>query len=217
MKVKIVYDNVAEPPYKKGWGFAALVELDREKILFDTGWDGLLLLSNLRKIGCNIKEIDKIFLSHSDWDHVGGISCIKNNNADLYVPKSLSKNMKGELSNRFKLHEVESSQKISNNAWSTGELGKKPKEQSLIVETREGLVVIVGCSHPGVRKILEKASELGELYGLVGGFHDFKDYEVLESLSIIVPTHCTSHKKEIFAKYPERSMEGRVGLEIEVK
>lgn len=218
MKVKIAYDNVAEAPYEKGWGFSAIVELEDEKILFDTGWDGLLLLSNLGKMDFDIEEADKIFISHSGWDHVGGISCIKGlNSTDLYVPKSLSKNMKGELKDRFKLHEIEKLQEISDRVWTTGEVGEDPKEQSLVVGTSKGLVVVVGCSHPGVRQILNTASELGEVYGLIGGLHDFEEYEVLENLSFVVPTHCTSHKKEIFDKYPEKSIRGKVGFEIEVE
>src|SRR4029453_9468995 len=41
------------------------------------------------------------------------------------------------------------------------------------VDTSEGLVVIVGCSHPGILPMLEKIrSETGRpLYLVIGGFH----------------------------------------------
>lgn len=42
MKLKILYDNEAKPGFEKSWGFSCLVELKDEKLLFDTGWDGIV-------------------------------------------------------------------------------------------------------------------------------------------------------------------------------
>ena len=45
-------------------------------------------------------------------------------------------------------------------------------EVSLAVRTPKGLVVVVGCSHPGVEKILQAAAEIDRrLYLVLGGFH----------------------------------------------
>jgi 7,8-dihydropterin-6-yl-methyl-4-(beta-D-ribofuranosyl)aminobenzene 5'-phosphate synthase len=45
-------------------------------------------------------------------------------------------------------------------------------ELSLAIRTPRGLVVVVGCSHPGVEKILEQAGGIEQrLYSVVGGFH----------------------------------------------
>ena len=49
MKVTIVYDNEALEGFKSGWGFSCYIE-SNVKILFDTGWDGNVLLHNLKKI-----------------------------------------------------------------------------------------------------------------------------------------------------------------------
>ena len=53
MKITIVYDNEV---YKKdlglkaGWSFSCLVKIENTpKILFDTGANGLILLSNMKK------------------------------------------------------------------------------------------------------------------------------------------------------------------------
>ncbi|HDI11534.1 MAG TPA: MBL fold metallo-hydrolase, partial [Candidatus Acetothermia bacterium] len=43
MQLVILYDNVARPPLREGWGFSALIELQDRKILFDAGADRLLL------------------------------------------------------------------------------------------------------------------------------------------------------------------------------
>lgn len=45
-------------------------------------------------------------------------------------------------------------------------------EVSLAIQTPRGLAVVVGCSHPGVEKILEQAARIDRrLYTVTGGFH----------------------------------------------
>ena len=45
-------------------------------------------------------------------------------------------------------------------------------ELSLAVKTPQGLAVVVGCSHPGVEKILEQAAKIDpNIYTVTGGFH----------------------------------------------
>jgi len=77
------------------------------------------------------------------------------------------------------------------------------KELSLAVNTPDGLVLVVGCSHPGIEKIVEAAAALNSKIRLVaGGFHlvvapddvigrivaTLKDTFKVES---IAPGHCT--------------------------
>jgi len=217
MNLKILYDNEAEPGFEKGWGFSCLVELEDESILFDTGWDGKVLLSNMKKFGVRPEGIKRVVLSHAHWDHIGGLPRIRRREMQVYVPQSFSKRLRGELAARFDLREVKGPQKIREGVWTTGELGKGIKEQSLAVKTEKGLVVIVGCSHPGVRSIFSAASKFGKIWGVVGGMHGFKDYEILEGLGLIVPTHCTVNKKKIAELFPESHIEGKAGLEIPLK
>lgn len=45
-------------------------------------------------------------------------------------------------------------------------------EISLVIRTPKGLAVVVGCSHPGVEKILENAAKIDpKIYTVTGGFH----------------------------------------------
>jgi 7,8-dihydropterin-6-yl-methyl-4-(beta-D-ribofuranosyl)aminobenzene 5'-phosphate synthase len=45
-------------------------------------------------------------------------------------------------------------------------------ELSLAIRTPKGLAVVVGCSHPGVEKILEGAAKIDpNIYTVTGGFH----------------------------------------------
>ena len=42
----------------------------------------------------------------------------------------------------------------------------------MAIETPQGLVVLVGCSHPGIEKILEAASKIApRIYSVFGGLH----------------------------------------------
>jgi 7,8-dihydropterin-6-yl-methyl-4-(beta-D-ribofuranosyl)aminobenzene 5'-phosphate synthase len=56
-------------------------------------------------------------------------------------------------------------------------------EISLLVKTEKGGVLFVGCSHPGIEKILEAAAKLTpQIYSVFGGFHlvDMPDAQVTE-------------------------------------
>ena len=80
MKFKILYDNNALEGFKLDWGFSCLVE-NREKVLFETGADSAPLLYNMEKLKINPEDIDIVVLSHSHWDHTGGLKgFLKSNN-----------------------------------------------------------------------------------------------------------------------------------------
>ncbi|MEA1925072.1 MAG: MBL fold metallo-hydrolase [Candidatus Altiarchaeota archaeon] len=216
MRLTIVYDNEVfddSPGLETGWGFSCLIELDDRNILFDTGWKGEALGRNLERLGFSVKDIDLVVVSHQHWDHVGGLPYVMNYGSDLevYVPASFSENMKKDIAGEHRLVEVSDAQKIAEGVYSTGELGSRIKEQSLVLETGKGLFVVTGCSHPGLEVILDKAGEFGELYGVLGGFHGFKGFDALEGLDLIVPCHCTQHKREIVELFPDASILGGAG------
>src|SRR6201993_2148204 len=46
------------------------------------------------------------------------------------------------------------------------------RELSLVINTSEGLVIVVGCSHPGIDKIVEAATVINpRIHFIAGGFH----------------------------------------------
>ncbi|MFW5912261.1 MAG: MBL fold metallo-hydrolase [Candidatus Hadarchaeota archaeon] len=217
MKLKIAYDNRAKKGFKSGWGFACIIEINQEKLLFDTGWDVNILISNMKKLEVKEKDIDRLILSHSHWDHIGGLTHFLRPEIEVYLPKSFSEHLKDELNDRVNLHEVDEPENITSGVWTTGELQNKIEEQSLALETDGGIISVTGCSHPGVPKILSKSSKFGELRGIIGGFHGFEEFEALEGLEIIGPTHCTKNREKIRELFPSRFLDAKTGTTLKVE
>ncbi|MBN1932712.1 MAG: MBL fold metallo-hydrolase [Desulfobacterales bacterium] len=211
MKLTIIYDNTAfRKDLRSDWGFSCLVEVYDKKILFDTGANGSILLDNMNKLNINPAEIKDVFISHAHWDHTGGLSdFIKIRPAEVYIPFSCQPPIYAS-----KVIQVKGSLKIYENIFSTGELNEI--EQSLVIQTESGSVVITGCSHPTVKTILKAASQWGKPYALIGGLHGFKDFNLINDLQMVCPTHCTRLIEEIKYRYPDKFVSGGVGKVIEI-
>jgi 7,8-dihydropterin-6-yl-methyl-4-(beta-D-ribofuranosyl)aminobenzene 5'-phosphate synthase len=212
MILKILYDNYAVDNFKAGWGFSCLIESNENKILFDTGWNGNILLSNMKLMGINPAEINKIVISHSHWDHIGGLNHLLKYGANpiVYLPQSLSTNLKNEIKRHSNVIEVSSQRKISDNIWTTGELGEDIKEQSLVIKTEEGNILITGCAHPGLDNIIKNSENLGTIHAIMGGFHD-SDVDVLKNIPITIPCHCTKKTEQIKKQMLESFRECKAG------
>jgi len=212
MKITILYDNcLSKPGLRTGWGFSSLIEVGgTPPLLFDTGADGAALLYNMKELGIDPGQIGIIVISHTHGDHTGGLASVLevNEDAEVYVPASFW----GTIPRR-KVTVVSKPLQISEGIFSTGEL--RGIEQSLVVKTGKGVVVVAGCSHPGVEAILKAASYHGEVYGIIGGLHGFHDFSQLDSLSLICPCHCTQHKSELRHLFHSQYVTCGAGLEVE--
>jgi 7,8-dihydropterin-6-yl-methyl-4-(beta-D-ribofuranosyl)aminobenzene 5'-phosphate synthase len=213
MKITIVYDNEAKKAgLRTGWGFSAYIEgQDAPPLLFDTGADSPTLLHNMKELNIDPGTIETIVISHAHADHTGGLSEILkiNATAQLFLPGSSKAAFPGR-----KVTMVEGSMEICANIFSTGEL--EGMEQSLAIKTDKGIFVVTGCAHPAMKSILAAASKFGRVYGVVGGLHGFRDFELFESLSRVYPCHCTQYKKQILDLFPDKGSECGAGLAIQL-
>jgi len=233
--IKILYDNVSlVKGLEPDWGFSCLIKGIEKNILFDTGGNGKILFSNMEKLGVKAKDIDIVFLSHNHGDHTGGLWDFlgTNPNVSVYAPVSFPDSFKKKVSSYgTTLVEVSKRKEICNNVYSTGELGALIKEQSLVIKTKKGLVIITGCAHPGIAEIMQNAKEKisRNIYLALGGFHlvsytsrgikeiilDFKRLNVQK----VGPCHCSGSAaiKMFKQEYGENFLEVGVGFTKEVK
>jgi len=99
-------------------------------------------------------------------------------------------------------------------------------DQALVLNTKRGLVVILGCGHSGVVNTLSaigKTFNTKRFYAILGGFHLVhaseqrirKTMEALGDFSfdIISPMHCTGFRAsaEIYKTFPEKFRDWHVG------
>jgi len=196
-RITIVYDNTSlEPELIPDWGFSCLVEAHGKRILFDTGAKGEILLHNMGHLGIDPADLDGVFISHSHFDHTGGLpEVLSGRSIPVYLPASIT-----VPTGKSNFVTIQEPVEIHPGIFSTGELARI--EQSLVVRFKRGLVVITGCSHPGVGAILKQASRLGSVAALVGGLHGFKEFELLESLKWICPAHCSKYTEELRNHFP---------------
>jgi 7,8-dihydropterin-6-yl-methyl-4-(beta-D-ribofuranosyl)aminobenzene 5'-phosphate synthase len=213
MKITIIYDNeTSRDDLRADWGFACLVEVFGERLLFDTGANGDILLGNMKTLGIDPGSIDRVVISHAHWDHTGGLADFlkKNKDVALYVPSSY--HVPSDAAREVIV--VTEPLEIREGIFSTGEL--QGIEQSLVVMAEKGPVVIAGCSHPGVGEILKAASAHGTVYALIGGLHGSTEFELMEKLGLVCATHCTEFKGEIASRCPDTYLEGGAGVVIDL-
>jgi 7,8-dihydropterin-6-yl-methyl-4-(beta-D-ribofuranosyl)aminobenzene 5'-phosphate synthase len=177
INITVVYDN---NPYREGlttsWGFSCLISGTEKTILFDTGGNGFILLENMKRLGIAPGEIELLFLSHEHGDHIRGLAQFleANNRLTVFLPASFPERFKIGLKSRgIKIAEVQHPTKICEAVFSTGLMGTGLKEQSLILHTDRGPILITGCAHPGIIHIIEEAKNLirDDVLLVMGGFH----------------------------------------------
>lgn len=82
-----------------------------------------------------------------------------------------------------------------------------PDDNSLVLDTPKGLVIVFGCAHRGIVNIMEhvKKSLNKKIHGIIGGTHLYiaspehfsfvVDYIEKEGIELIAPGHCTGMQR----------------------
>lgn len=222
----VIYDNVIfdDNIEENSLGFSCIINFNNRTILFDTGSNmGLTkIMENFELFNLNPEDIDDVFISHIHYDHFGGLKeFLKiNPNVTVYLPDStqsqkLSEPIIDEFSNTtFYFKDIP--EEIFTGVYTTGSvkgvIGPYAYEQSLLIETESGIVIITGCCHPGLVETAERVQLLFEsdILLLMGGFHlkginksniekrviSLKDLDV----KYIAPSHCTGTDQIEFLK-----------------
>ena len=210
IRITILYDdrpNPHLPELENSHGFAAFIEFENLKILFDTGWDGSLLLRNCARLAIDLHTIDAIFISHNHWDHRGGLPSVLAtvHQPIIYLPDGTSSTLIKEFSRYidqpkvYRMKEFQTLIDLSPNLATTGTLTKKKTigEHSLLIRygSQEETMLLVGCMHPGLHPLLAAGRNFGPITQLVGGLHGFKDTKYLATTNLqhIYPGHCTKY------------------------
>lgn len=177
VKVKVIYDNYTwEKGLKADWGFSILVEGLEKNILFDTGTKPEIFESNFRKMDLDGNKIDIIALSHEHNDHTGGIPAVvkMKKGIPVLIPISFSEDFKKEMTEYGLIPVmVEKPAMICKDLYTSGEFEGQIPEHCLVLNTRKGLVVMTGCSHPGIIEMLKDIHRVfrKNIYMVFGGFH----------------------------------------------
>jgi 7,8-dihydropterin-6-yl-methyl-4-(beta-D-ribofuranosyl)aminobenzene 5'-phosphate synthase len=233
LEISIVYDNVsAVAGVREDWGFAAVADYRGKRILFDSGGDAELFLKNLRAIGVEPESITHAVISHRHPDHRNGIYRLALSSRAMRVffldsfPEDAFAVAAAVGLNPVR---VKGPVEIIPGAYLTGEVEGEPPEQALVFETGKGLVVLTGCSHPGVTRMVEVAAEQRggrPVRLLVGGFHTYRQREddvraqiarlIQMQVDQVAPAHCTGEQaKHLFRQaFSERFVPAGAGRRI---
>jgi 7,8-dihydropterin-6-yl-methyl-4-(beta-D-ribofuranosyl)aminobenzene 5'-phosphate synthase len=242
-RITVLYDAFGkDATMTKDWGYAALVEINGKRILFDTGDDPAILAKNVKAKAVDLTKLDFVVLSHRHSDHVGGFSYLLSVNpkVKIYAPKDGFGGIFGsDVPSKFyrKDDALPAEMRYYNGAppeimrigtvfpganiqlidkttevapgitlialVSDAQGTKELKELSLAINTPDGVVLVVGCSHPGIETIVAEAAKINpHIHFIAGGFHlvvaqDAAIEKVATSLhdtykvDYIAPGHCT--------------------------
>jgi len=233
-RLTIVVDNYPhDPRLKRDWGFSAYIEDEGVKLLFDLGNREDVFVHNIRVLGIDLSAIDYLVISHSDYDHVGGLDEFlkENKKAKIFVPDGFDTGMISKTKSAG--HEVfvsEGPMDVCGRFKVTGPVNPSPRpEHSLFFEGKDGIWIVAGCSHPKPWNIISKVKEITSRvpYIYIGGYHFFRMFgrELIEAvrkvkdtgIKKVAPCHCTGDEgRRLFKEnFKENYVDVGVGSVLE--
>ena len=209
--IRVIYDNyVKDKAFKADWGYSIVIEGTGKTVLFDTGTKPEIFESNFKAAGVDATKIDCLVLSHEHSDHVAGIPAFVKMKTGIPVimPYAFNNDYKHRLADAdLKPFLVKGPAKICEHLYTSGEFTDPLPEQALVLDTKKGLVVMTGCSHPGIINMIRtvKTAFNKNVYMVFGGFHllEKPDSEMndiineMKALGVVRcgATHCTGDRQ----------------------
>ena len=171
-----------------------------------------ILIHNLKQFSVNVSDIKKVFISHNHYDHNGALDFLYDlkEKIEIYVPDNVnSYKRKYQKAKIFLIPELT---EIEDNVYLSGHIGSSIKEQALFLKTKsKRIIMIVGCTHPGLENFIVKAREICDVKAIIGGFHGFRKFSYLNGVDFIGACHCTANINEIKKKFPNQYKKVCVG------
>jgi len=181
--------HAADDGLKTEAGVSYLIKTDQHQILFDVGFNRQQeqpspLQHNMAALGIKLTDFDTLFFSHHHLDHSGGQHWVDRNSFSLGQEQLSLKHLKifSPTSMQYPGSQITVTSKptvIGRGLISIGainrELSMGPiKEQALAIHVQgKGIVLIVGCGHQTLSKILQRYDQMFDLplYGIIGDLH----------------------------------------------
>jgi len=181
--------NTAHDRFKGEAGVSYLIKTDSQTLLFDVGFNAKNespspLQHNMKQLGIALNDIDSLFLSHHHLDHSGGQQWVNKNTISLGTQQVdlTGKTIYAPTPIQYPNTQVKvipDASVIGPGLASIGAISRqlfmgRIEEQALAINVEgKGLVLIVGCGHQTLPKILQRTQQVFDepIYGLVGDLH----------------------------------------------
>ena len=268
-RITILYDSFSKSTHlQKDWGFAAFIEFNGKRILFDAGNNETIFKENARAANIDLTRIDFVVISHRHGDHTTGLNYLfkVHPNVPVYTPNEKFGLFGSRLPGSFypqvaelptylrtyagnTLDHIDSgspwdganfirldeTKEIFPDIFIISTISDTPgtlelQELTLALKTSAGLILVVGCSHPGIQNIVHAATMIDtNIVNIFGGFHllrtpvdkistiasTLKNQYKVKS---IAPGHCTGEPaiKEFLSLFQDEFIYAGLGSTIEL-
>ncbi|MFX1576966.1 MAG: hypothetical protein ACFFCF_07310 [Promethearchaeota archaeon] len=208
----VVDNETAQPGLSNVWGLSFHVDIQFpgriEALLLDTSGSAQVFRHNVKALGLEFSNLRALVISHFHHDHFGAIEpaleLIQHTDLVAYLPAHHG-TLESTLS-RANIRRViaDESHIIRSGVATTGALGpQKLKEHGVVFNVESvGLVLLTGCAHPKVQRLLQAAKKAfpgRSVHAVIGGFHISTEEEGRsageffqeEDVRLVSPCHCT--------------------------